>query len=759
MNVQSIAGRIQRFEEELKKPFVGRDEESRVVVLALLTGEHAVLIGEPGCVTGDTIIASEDGKLFYIEDIARGLVPGIYIADFPVFPPGRATELHVYDVWETYEAVTAHGFRVRGTPNHPVLTNRGWVALKDIRKGDKVRIMTQLPSPTQYISVPNGRPSARTPRSGGVSVKEVNILDERLAELLGVFVARGRFHATRAISFEIDDSEIQLHRRVLSLMKDLFGVEPSISRLKRSRIPRLRNPVVLKYSSGYVAELFKSLNHVHGEKRVSPWILLSPKRVSAAFLRGLFEGCGVIGERLELRIRLRSGEEGLLTGVQMLLLRHGIFSRIRRNVHGLCVLSIRGLDNLRRFNDEIGFISEQKGVGLARTILRGRRRSHARSLMWDVVRGVRRLEGWVRVYDFHVPETHSFFTNGILSHNTAKSALVRRAAELLNAKFFKYLLTKYTEPSELFGPLDIKALEEGRYVRLTTGKLPDAQIAFLDEIFKANSAILNALNTLLQERILYDGFTELRVDLRTLFGASNEAPEDPEIQSVYDRFLLRHFVSPVQEDLWRNLLKASWELEKRSVLGRVIDDGGKILCIDDLRRVNESLYEVDLSGVEGKLLRLFAALESRGIHLTDRRKGKSMKVIAASALMNGRKYAMEEDLLAVKYVAVREWDELEKVNAVLAEELKTSFKYLRELSEIKNNLRELLQYVRSLEGVESSFVSAKFEAIGRELEITRARVISVMRESQDPQVLRVGEDVLNLINNVMEVVNKKVDRV
>ncbi|MEM3948271.1 MAG: hypothetical protein QXM76_01590, partial [Zestosphaera sp.] len=101
--LRDIATRVQKFEEELKRPFVGRDEESRVVVLALLTGEHALLVGEPGCVTGDTIISSEDGKLLYLDDVAKNLVPGVYIADFPVFPPGRATELHVYDVWETYE--------------------------------------------------------------------------------------------------------------------------------------------------------------------------------------------------------------------------------------------------------------------------------------------------------------------------------------------------------------------------------------------------------------------------------------------------------------------------------------------------------------------------------------------------------------------------------------------------------------------------------------------------------------------------------
>ncbi|MEM4594502.1 MAG: AAA family ATPase, partial [Zestosphaera sp.] len=381
------------------------------------------------------------------------------------------------------------------------------------------------------------------------------------------------------------------------------------------------------------------------------------------------------------------------------------------------------------------------------------------SLDWDVVKFVRRVEELVRVYDFHVPGTHAFFTNGLLSHNTAKSALVRRAAELLNAKFFKYLLTRYTEPSELFGPLDIRALEEGRYVRLTSGKLPDAQIAFLDEIFKANSAILNALNTLLQERILYDGFTELRVDLWTLFGASNEVPEDPEIQSVYDRFLLRHFVRPVQEDLWRNLLRASWELERQASLSLKSGDGGRLLSIGEIKKINERLFDVDLSGVESKLLRLLAALESRGIHLTDRRKGKSLKIVAANAILNGRTYAVEEDLLSIKYVAVRDWEDIEKVSAVLAEELKTPFKYVRELSEIRANLRELLQYVKSLENIESSFVATKFENIERELEITKAKVINIIRESQDSQVLRLGEDVLHLIDSIVEIVSRKVGRV
>jgi MoxR-like ATPase len=750
LKLEDLVVRVQRFEEELRKPFVGRDEESRVVVLALLTGEHAIFIGEPGCVTGDAIVASDDGRLFYVEDLAEGLVPGVYGTDFQVFPPGKATELHVYDVRETYEIITERGFRVRGTANHPLMTRRGWVELRDLRSGDEVRVLTDLPSPKHYAAIPYAeRLNARYGRGGS------KVLDEEIAELLGLFSVRGRFLSGESVGFEVRSGEVALVQRVRDLVEGVSGSSECFVASEDG---------VLECVSAYLVRLLKILSDSVSE-RVPKHVLSSPNDVSEAFLRGVFESADVVVGGGVPYLVLRSGSRAFLEGVQLLLLRSGISSSIRDCGEGLSgcgphELVVGGRGNLRVFLSRVGFVTEGKGRELASLIKSGGLGGDPPSdLGWDVVKSVKRFEGLVRVYDFHVPGTHSFFTNGLLSHNTAKSALVRRAAELLNAKFFKYLLTRYTEPSELFGPLDIRALEEGRYVRLTAGKLPDAQIAFLDEIFKANSAILNALNTLLQERILYDGFTELRVDLWTLFGASNEVPEDPEIQSVYDRFLLRHFVRPVQEDLWRNLLRASWELEKQSSLSLKRGDGSRLISIDEIKKINEKLFEVDLSGVEGKLLRLFAALESRGIHLTDRRKGKSLKIVAANAVLNGRMHAVEEDLLAIKYVAVRDWEDVEKVSAVLAEELRTPFKYVRELSEIRANLRELYQYVKSLEGIESSFVTAKFENIERELEITKAKVINIIRDSQDSQVLRLGEDVLHLISSIMEIVSKKVGKV
>jgi len=750
LKVDEVITRVQKFEEELRKPFVGRDEESRVVVLALLTGEHAIFVGEPGCVTGDTIVSSEDGRFFYVEDLAGNLAPGIYATDFPVFPSSRATELHIYDVWETYEIITERGFRVRGTANHPVMTRRGWVELRDLKEGDEVRILSRLPSPLYHTPIPNAEHLLTK-----YDLKVSKVLDEKTAELLGVFSARGYFLSSGSVGLRLESDEAELIKKVRNLVEDFSGPDTCLIDSSSSRI--------LECTSTRLVKLLKLLIDP-SSNRVPRLVLSSPNDVSEAFLRGVFESAGIVVGRRP-RLVLRSSNRVFLEGVQLLLLRSGVLSTIldregdssKRKSYELVV---EGEANLWKILVKIGFMSENKRRRLTSLIKSMKLSKDSSSdLIWDTVKFVRRVNEWVRVYDFHVPETHSFFTNGLLSHNTAKSALVRRAAELLNAKFFKYLLTRYTEPSELFGPLDIKALEEGKYVRLTAGKLPDAQIAFLDEIFKANSAILNALNTLLQERILYDGFTELRVDLWTLFGASNEVPEDPEIQSVYDRFLIRHFVRPVQEDLWRDLLRASWELEKQASLSLKSGYDGRLLSIEEIRKVNEKLFEVDLSGVESKLLRLLAALESRGVHLTDRRKGKSLKVVAANAVLSGRTHATEEDLLSIKYVAVRDWDDIEKVNTVLAEELRTPFKYVRELREIKTNLGELYQYVKSLENIESSFITAKFENIERELEITKAKVISMIRESQDSQVLRLGEDVLHLINDIMEVVSRKVGRV
>src|SRR5258708_438680 len=122
---------------------------------------------------------------------------------------------------------------------------------------------------------------------------------------------------------------------------------------------------------------------------------------------------------------------------------------------------------------------------------------------------------------------------------TAKSALIRTFSRLLQARYFEYLLTRFTEPNEIFGPVDIAAFREGRYQRRIEGMLPEAEIVFLDEVFKSNSAILNALLTLLNERRYVAGGSVLKCPLLMAIGASNEVPADADLAAIFDRFLLR----------------------------------------------------------------------------------------------------------------------------------------------------------------------------------------------------------------------------
>lgn len=328
---------------------------------------------------------------------------------------------------------------------------------------------------------------------------------------------------------------------------------------------------------------------------------------------------------------------------------------------------------------------------------------------------------------------------------TAKSALARRAADLVKARFFKYLLTRFTEPDELLGPLDISALKEGKYIRVTRNKLPEAEIAFLDEIFNASSAILNTLLTLMNERVIYDGYNEIIVPLWTLISASNSTPDEQEYQALYDRFLLRHFVKPIGEDKWLDLLDASWKLEKEGY-----KSPQPVLSIEDLKILYSLVLGVDTSRVKPILAKIYAVMEDQGIHLTDRRKGKALKIIAANAVMNNRQVAIEEDILVLKYIAPSSREDAEKVQIILLEELGTREKFINELREVEDNIRE----VKALLAKIPEFEPRLLEYL-RGFEKARDKVRRIMNGTLDDYVKRKAEEVLSQLNAVIEEIKRR----
>lgn len=217
---------------------------------------------------------------------------------------------------------------------------------------------------------------------------------------------------------------------------------------------------------------------------------------------------------------------------------------------------------------------------------------------------------------------------------TAKSEAVRRVARALGGRYFEYLLGRFTEPSELFGPIDLLKLQQGKLETVTTGMLPEADIAFLDEVFLGSTAILNTLLGVLNERTFRRGGESVRTPLRICVGASNKLPDDPALAAFADRFLVRAFVAPVADSELENLLQAGLLRPEEAVLAQLSD-------LDTLTRARR---EVDLRPVQPQLAQAVRVLRQNGITLTDRRIVRAQNLVAAAAVLSGRAQASEKDL-------------------------------------------------------------------------------------------------------------------
>lgn len=225
---------------------------------------------------------------------------------------------------------------------------------------------------------------------------------------------------------------------------------------------------------------------------------------------------------------------------------------------------------------------------------------------------------------------------------TAKSAVVRRVARSLGGQYFEYLLGRFTEPSELFGPVNLSKLRDGLVETDTAGMLPEAEIAFLDEVFLGSTAILNTLLGLLNERQFRRGHTRIDSPLRICVGAANALPEDEGLAAFADRFLLHVFVEPVPDNRLEDLLAGGWAASQHQVT--VMAD------LASLDVLNRAVPQVDMEGVRLALAQAIRLLRQAKVHLSDRRIVKAQRLIAAAAVLAGREAATRADLWPLLYV-------------------------------------------------------------------------------------------------------------
>lgn len=225
---------------------------------------------------------------------------------------------------------------------------------------------------------------------------------------------------------------------------------------------------------------------------------------------------------------------------------------------------------------------------------------------------------------------------------TAKSALVHDLSARLRGQTFDYLLTRFTEPNELFGPFDIRKLREGELITNTEGMLPEASLVFLDELLNANSAILNSLLMALNERVFRRGRETRTLKALMFVGASNHTPEDDALKALYDRFLMRVHCDNVPEERLPEVLHAGWRLEA----GRPPEAA---FGFEEIRVLQRLLGSVDLAPIQKRYVELVHRIRQAGIPVSDRRAVKLQNAIAASAILCNRLEARMTDLWVLRF--------------------------------------------------------------------------------------------------------------
>ncbi len=248
---------------------------------------------------------------------------------------------------------------------------------------------------------------------------------------------------------------------------------------------------------------------------------------------------------------------------------------------------------------------------------------------------------------------------------TAKSKISKAVCNRIeNSKFFEWMLNKSSDPAEILGSFSIKGMENDEFRRNTVGKLPEANIAFIDEVYKSNSPTLNALLTIMNEHIFYNNSKPVQVPLISMFAASNEPPEDDTLLALHDRFLFRIKVDYVHNASGKKKMFNNYIYERAGIN---VNDNFTTVTIDEINALQNKSKSIPISkNIINEYISFLANLQKNAnISVSDRRANEGLKVLQGSAVLHNRNSVQVEDFKALKYVLLSKDDDEAYIDAEL----------------------------------------------------------------------------------------------